>query len=201
MHIVRQSPQELVVVDSSRWISVLCALAGAAIIWAAIAKHQPRGILGAGLFLLFAFLADSRTIFTFDAIGRVVSWSGRRLFTTESGAIPFAQVVDVTVEAISGHGGPAYRLAILTAEGSTPMAYGYRGMGNIRQLRATIRAVVRPETIAGTTPERPLGDEASIRSLLRQGRRIDAIHLLQSSENIKLSQAAARVDALDQARR
>ena len=199
MHIVRQSPQELLVVDSSRWISALAAGAGVVTGFAALAKHQPKGFLGVGLFLLFAVLADAQTSFTFDAIRRVVHWSGRRFLRTESGTIAFDEIRDVTVEASASgsEGGTSYRLAILTDAGTRPMAYGYSGIGDFRKMRESILAMVRPEDQIGLLEPRPLADEASIRSLLRQGRRIDAIHLLRVTEKLSLSEAVLRINAIE----
>ncbi|HEY6489792.1 MAG: hypothetical protein WCC26_08725 [Terracidiphilus sp.] len=200
MHIASQSPQELVVLDSSRWISGLCAGAGALVIILAAQKHEPKGFLGAAFFLLFAVLADRRTLFTFDALQRVVRWTGHRFLKAESGAIPFAHITGIAVEAMSaGDGGTTYRLALLTAEGSTPMAYAYSGIGNLRSIRETILSFMQPDASLRPTPESSaaLADDASLRSLLRQGRKIDAVSLLRSSESLSLTQAMQRVEAVD----
>jgi hypothetical protein len=199
MHIARQSPQELLVVDSSRWISLLSATAGVVTGFAALAKHQPKGFFGAGLFVLFAVLADAQTRFTFDAMRRVVHWTGRRFFRSESGTIAFDDIRDITVEASAAgsEGSASYRLAILTDQGTRPMAYGYSGIGDFGKMRQAILAMVRPEVHIELAEPRPLADEASIRSLLRQGRRIDAIHLLRSTEKLSLSEAVLRINAID----
>lgn len=200
MHIAAQSPQELVVLDSSRWISGLCAGAGAVVILLAIQKHEPKGFLGAAFFLLFAVLADRRTLFTFDALQRVVRWSGHRFLKAESGIIPFADITGIAVEATSaGNGSTTYRLALLTAQGPTPMAYAYSAIGNLRQIRETILALIQPDASLRRTQESAaaLADDASLRSLLRQGRKIDAVSLLRSSENLSLTQAMQRIEAID----
>jgi hypothetical protein len=44
-----------------------------------------------------------------------------------------------------------------------------------------------------------LADEASIRSLLRQGRKIDAVTLLRSTERLSLTEAMRRINAIDAA--
>jgi hypothetical protein len=198
MHIAHQSPQELLVVDSSHWISLLAAFTAAATAFAALAKHQPRGFLVVALFLLFAVLADARTRFAFDAIARVVRWKGRRFLRTQSGTIAFDEIHDITVEAAAtAHGAAGFRLAILTDKGVRPMAYGYSAVGNFERMRETILAMVRPEIHVELAPARPMADESSIRSLLRQGRRIDAIHLLRSTEKLSLSEAVLRINAIE----
>jgi hypothetical protein len=72
-------------------------------------------------------------------------------------------------------------------------------------MRAEILAFLHPgaqgassaatETASGTG----LADEASIRSLLRQGRKIDAVTLLRSTERLSLTAAMQRVNAIDAA--
>ncbi len=42
MHIARQKPQEIVVVDSSRWISAICG-AVALTLYFVITGHEPKG--------------------------------------------------------------------------------------------------------------------------------------------------------------
>lgn len=200
MHIASQSPQELVVVDSGRWISGLCAGAGALVILLAIQKHEPKGFLGAAFFLLFAVLADRRTIFTFDGLQRSVRWSGHRFLKTESGTIPFADITGIAVEAMSaGNKGTSYRLALLTTQGTTPMACAYSGIGNLRSTRETILSFLQPDASLRPTPESStaLADDASLRSLLRQGRKIDAVSLLRASESLSLTQAMQRIEAID----
>lgn len=200
MRIASQSPTELVVKDSSMWISALCAGVALALILFGAAKAQPNTFLGAAVFLVFAMLADCRTTFTFDAIHRVVQWNGRKFLRNRSGTIAFDDIADITIEALSsGDGGPSHRLAILTSTGATPMSYVYSGVGNFEQMRATIMAFVHPG--AQNHARQEFGDDAlesSIRSLLIQDRKTDAIALFQSRQRVSLKDAVARVDAIGQ---
>ena len=68
MHIARQTPTELVVEDSSLWISYLCAGAGFLLLVLSIAQHQPKGFLAAAFFLLSGAIFERKTTFTFDLL-------------------------------------------------------------------------------------------------------------------------------------
>ena len=95
MHIARHTPQELVVVAGSRWISAICAAAALFTLYFAITHREPRGLFLAAFFLLFALIMDLRKTFTFDAMQRTVRWSGRKVFKAESGEIPFGDITDI----------------------------------------------------------------------------------------------------------
>jgi ribosomal protein L7/L12 len=96
-----------------------------------------------------------------------------------------------------------YRLAILTPQGSVPMSDNYAGdQQKYEKLKQEILDFVHPElaqAVAGSTAAAHAGDidyEASIRSLLQQGRRIDAIHLIRATQKLSLVEATDRVAAL-----
>jgi hypothetical protein len=129
MHIARQTPQELIVVASSRWVAAICAAAALATLYASIAGHQPSGFFLAGFLLLFAMIMDLRKTFIFDASMRMVRWNGRKVFKAESGVIPFSEITDIGTEAsIAGQRNiPIYRLTIVTRRATIPMAYTYNG--------------------------------------------------------------------------
>jgi len=205
MRIVRQTPQELVVVDSSRWVSAICAAATLFIVYTAIARHQPKNLFAAAFFLLFTLLFDLRKTFTFDRMQRVVRWKGRTILKGESGEIPFdditsidAQITTTSDKAVTI---PVYRLAISTSKSTIPMAYNYRGVHDgYSALRKQILEFMNPgsqsvsATMGGAAAE---SEEASLRSLLRQGRKIDAIALLRSTEKIVLPDAIKRIEAIE----
>jgi hypothetical protein len=207
MRITRQTPTELVVEDSLLWVAVLCALVAAPLLYIGIAPGMHGTLAGGGLFLFFGLFGVRKTTFVFDGIERLVRWKDRKLFKVESGKIPFSEITGIGVEAMSSNdSGAAYRLSILTGHGSVPMAYAYGG-GKDRHagMRAEILAFLNPgargassasiETASGAG----LADEASIRSLLRQGRKIDAVVLLRSAERLSLSEAMRRIHAIDAA--
>lgn len=205
MHITRQTPTELVARDSAMWLAIPFALGALFLLVLTIMRHNPEGLLGVGLLLLFAIPPARYSTFTFDAMQRMVRWSGRKLFKAESGTIPFDDITDIGTEATSsGRGGATYRLTILTPQGSVPMAYTYsNGKNRHAQMRETILAFLHPErqsaafssTVA--TPGATLADESSIRSLLSQGRRIDAITLVRIKERVSLTEAVTRVNKID----
>jgi hypothetical protein len=194
MKIVRQTPQELVAVDSTVWISMVCGLAALPGIYVALRDGELKPLCVAGLFILFALVAFGRMTFVFDRAQRTVRWNGRKTLKNESGTIPFDEITDIGTEAISGDGGASYRLAILTRQGPVPMAYAYSGNSQrYDSLRKTILDFVRPEAGSGSSE----GNDASIRSLLAQGRKIDAITLVRASENLDLTQAVRRVNEVE----
>src|ERR1035441_1981213 len=133
MHVARQTPQELVVVAGSRWISAICAAAALFTLYFAITRHEPTGLFLAAFFLLFALIMDLRKTLTFDAMRRTVRWRGRKVFKAESGEIPFGDITDIGTEARYASPGagrrqaPIYRLTIITQRGTIPMAYAFSG--------------------------------------------------------------------------
>jgi hypothetical protein len=133
MHIARRTQQELVIVAGTRWVSAICAALAFFILYFAITRHAPQGLLLAALLLLFALVMDLRKTFTFDATQRTVRWNGRKIFKAESGKIPFDEITDIGTEergSFSGAAGrsvPIYRLTIVTSRCTIPMAYAFNG--------------------------------------------------------------------------
>lgn len=202
MRIVRQSPTELVVKNSSLWMSIVCGGGALALILFGIAKAQPNLFLVAAFFLLFATITARETTFTFDGLERVTRWSGYKPFKSESGSIRFDDISDITIEAMSmDKSGMTYRLTLQTANGPVPMANAYSGSRDgYASLRRQILAFVKPG-LQHEPPEThvdgiPADLASSIRSLLQQGRTIDAIALLRAREKIGLTEAKKRVEAL-----
>jgi len=130
MHITRQTPQELVVVSGSRWVSAICAAGALFYTYFAITRHAPKGyLLLTAFFLLFALIMDLRKTFTFDATQRLVRWKGRTVLKAESGEIPFDDITDIGTEVTSAgnRNVPVYRLTVITPRATIPMAYDYDG--------------------------------------------------------------------------
>jgi hypothetical protein len=202
MKITSHTPAELVVEDSSVWLSYILGTCAAVVMFFSVTQHQPRALFGAALFLLFALIADVRTTFTFDSAQRVVRWKGLKQFRTYSGTIPFDDIDDIGTETSSGSDASTYRLTIITPNGAVPMAYSYTGRNDAyAPLREQILHFIKPELqqAAGLTSNGISADlEPSLRSLLEQGRKIDAIKLLQSTQNLGLSDSVKRIDLLEQ---
>lgn len=204
--IIRKSPQELVVEENTVWISVFCALAAAVLTFAGIRVGKPGSVVVAGLFALFALVWVRKTTFTFDATQRVARWTGRKLFKTESGTISFDNITDIGTESTFGgnSGAATCRLTFLTPQGSIPMSSSYGGNSRrCDEIRQTILAFIKPEMRPPTSVPATKRDavavelELSVRSLLCQGRKIDAVTLVQTKEQIALTEAVARVNAID----
>src|SRR5712692_7622196 len=85
MHIARHTPQDLVVVSGTRWLSAICAAAALFSLHFVITRHQRMSLFLTGFLLLGALIMDLRKIFTFDAMQRIVRWKGRTLLKAESG--------------------------------------------------------------------------------------------------------------------
>src|ERR1700739_664968 len=119
VHIARQTPQELVIVTRTRWVAAICAAGFLITLYLAITRQEPKNLFLSGFFPLFILVMDARKTFTFDAMQRIVRWSGRSLFKAESGEIPFDDITDIgTQETRAGNerpnGVPVYRLTIVT---------------------------------------------------------------------------------------
>ena len=140
MRIISQTPQELVVQDSSVWFSYICAASALVIIFFSIAENKINGLLTASFFLLCAIVADRRTTFTFDAMQRVVRWRGKKFLKVESGMILYDDITDIGTEASDTDSGTSYRLTIITREASIPMAYAYTGFARRTGIRFTASA-------------------------------------------------------------
>lgn len=205
MHIVRQSPTELVLKDSSLWMSIVCGAGAAAIVLFGLAKSEPKSLFAAAFLVLFAAITARGTTLTFDGLQRVGRWNSYWLYKTKSGTVRFDDISDITVEAMStDRNAMTYRLVLQTATGPVPMSNAYSASrdsyaGLRRQILAFLKPGLDPAahdpqvTVNGI----PLDLASSLESLVAQGRRIDAIALLRSRERIGLAEAKTRIDAID----
>lgn len=204
MHVTRKTNQELVVVDSSIWISVFLLCASTFVTYRLILEDNRKGFLLSGIFLLFILLFWRKEVVVFDAARQQAIWTRRRLFKVATGTIPFSEITGIGMEATSSDHALTYRLTILTAHGSTPMSDSYAsGQQKYESLRQEILAFLklspseaRAGSGFGSSLTSGIDDEASVRSLLQQGRRIDAIKLVRSTQNIGLKEATDRVAAI-----
>lgn len=205
MRITRQTPQQLVVVDDSRWVSGLCAAAAIFAAYRTVTHDQLRGLIAVALLVVFALIFDLRKTFTFDSVQQVVRWKGRTILKAESGVIAFDDITNIDTETTTTSGKAAtitlYRLAI-NAKGTTiPMAYNYRGVSDgYAALRGQILEFIRPGSQSAAARVQGAAAESldeSLRALLRQGRKTDAIELLRSTDNMSLTEAMKRTDAIE----
>jgi hypothetical protein len=150
MHIARQTPQELVVVARSRWVSALCAAAALFTLYFVIVRQKPQGYFVVVFLLFFAVIMNLSKTFTFDATHRVVRWKGWKAFKSESGEVPFDDISDIGTESrrAGNRDVPAYRLTIVTPQGSVPMAYVFSGHPDgYAELRRQILEFVQPSSM------------------------------------------------------
>lgn len=209
MRIVGQTPTQIVVRDSSLWIAIICG-AGFLFVFAMTAQAGNwKGMLGSSLLLVFAIAWIRRSTFTFDAGAQRIRWRRLRFFRMASGEIPFSAVQDILLEDSSSDRPNVmiYRLTIMTAGGKVPMADVYSsGREHFVRLQRSLIAFVRGQTLAAAGPgafadnpeaARAAEVNASIRSLLKQGRNVDAILLVQRTDHLDLTEATFRVNQIE----
>jgi hypothetical protein len=209
MRIVHRSLTELVVRDSSLWMSGVCA--GGALLLAGygIAEREINFFWIAAFFLLCGTILARTTTFTFDGMQRVVRWHGYKPFKKASGTIPFDSIADITIEiSLTGSGAPTYCLCLGTTAGPVPMAYLYTASRDAYvSLRQELLRFLRPGLVElppdlhAPSDGVPAALESSFRVLLARGRKVDAIALLRATEHIGLAEAAGRIQAIDAKRK
>jgi hypothetical protein len=191
MKITRQTETDLVFEDSTYWLSTLFAGFAVLMAYAMLRSSTQRGLIGAGLLLLFAFAWLRRSTMVFDTKQRVVRWSRKRWGRTLSGSVPFDAIENVVVQNTrSENSAMTYRLALETKAETIPFCDPYSGGGQARydaMREAALKMLGRP------SPANADGLDASIRSLLHQGRTVDAVELVRASDRLTLSAARERV--------
>ena len=203
MRITRQSGLELVVEDSGIALSAVLFICSLPLFYVATLPGKLGALFGACFFLLASLVFLRKTTFVFDAGESSVHWTGRKLLKVTSGDIPFSDVKGIGTETSSGSNGTiTYRLTILTPQGPVPLAYMY---GGNRQKYESIREAIMlflhlemPTADLHSDLAGDFVDEASVRSLLGQGRKIDAIELVRTSTKIGLTEAVDCVEKIDQ---
>lgn len=199
MHVTRKTNQELMVVDSLIWLSVLFLCGFAVLAYRAYLEPSTNAAMGLGLALLFVIIPLRRETVVFDAALQQARWKRLRMFKIATGAVPFSAITGIGIEALaSGRGGATYRLTILTADSPVPMSDAYgNSRAHYESLQAEILEFLHLDG-AKAAPAYDVGDEASIRLLLMQGRKIEAIKLMRSTHNLGLAEAVDQVDAIAQ---
>lgn len=199
MRVARKTNQELVIVDSIVWLSVLLLGVSAVVAYRAITQAERGPLILLCFLLLFALVAWRREVVTFDAARQEVRWQRRRAFKAADGTIPFAEItgIDIDSQSADSRGTLTYRLTILTTGSPVPMSDVYAGnWSRYDRLRSQILEFLHFDASEQSSPG--LADETAIRALLVQGRKIDAIQRLRSCQNISLAEAKDRVNAIDE---
>ena len=147
-------------------------------------------VLGLLLCAFGAVLLFRRDRFVFDAAHRQLRWSKWSLARASSGAVDFADILDVTMESIGANeGSGSYRVALRTKDSTVPLTETYSGDADYwRPLVERLRGIV------GLAADREA--DADTQSLLEQGRIIDAVRQLRETEGLSTTQAKARVGAV-----
>ena len=201
MHVTRKTNTELVLVDSSIWVSVLLLCADVPMVYTSIAHGKPSGLWVVGFFVLCAILFWRKEVVVFDAGRQQATWRRRRAFKAASGMVPFSEITGIGIEtsAAGEHGTLTYRLTILTSGEPVPMSDVYAGNStHYEALRSEIVEFLHLRVADMNAWDSGIGHLSSIRSLLMQGRKVDAIELLRSSEKIGLAEAVDRVNKLSE---
>ena len=199
MKITRQTETELVVVDSCLWLAIILMAVALILFYAALVSRTRNLLFAGGVMFLFGVPWLRKSTFTFDAARRMVRYRVLRYVKISTGSIPFADITGIGTETSFGTSNTTiYRLTVLTRNGPVPMADAYSGGGRnyYETTRQTIQNFVKGD-VQSTTMSALEDREASIRSLIAQGRKIDAIRLLRNDEDLDLLQAKDRVDAIE----
>jgi hypothetical protein len=197
MKIVRQSDTELVLRDSTLWISILLALVALPLFYASTRPGQRGDLILAIFFAVGALVWLRKATVAFDATQRTVRWRRMRFFRSASGVVPFSEIAGIGAETSSGSGGSTlYRLTVLTGQGSIPFTDTFGGgRDRCASLRETTQRFL--QTHRGTPLPMPAADlDDSLRTLLRRGRKVEAVRLLESTEHLDLTTATQRVHQL-----
>lgn len=198
MHVSRKTNTELALVDSSIWVSVLLLCAAIPVVYMSIAHGRQSGLWVTAFFVLCAFLFWRREVVVFDAAKQQATWSRRRAFKTASGAIAFSEIKGIGMEssAAGEHGTLTYRLTILTSDKPVAMSDVYAGnRPHYEALKAEISEFLHVENVE--MPDAGV-DENSIQSLLKQGRKVDAIELVRANQKIGLTEAVDLVNGIEE---
>jgi hypothetical protein len=204
MHIQRETPAELVVVDGTLWMSTPFTFGFVYMLYQTIHRaimHTGNrwDVLAPIIMGLFAWASAQHTRFVFKAMPGMVRWRRFQYLRIRSGSISFDEVTDIAIETTTtDKGGKVHRLVVVTSQARIPMSNGYSGLGNFDKMRARILEYVKGPGAAGTAAaDREAELRSSLRSLLAQGRKFEAIKLFRESEGGGLAEAKSLVDSIE----
>ena len=204
MKITRQTDTELEVQDSMLWLGAFFVLVALVLAYAALRSGDRRLLYPGGLFLLFAFISLQKSTFVFDSARRMVTWRVLRYGKTSTGSIDFDALRGVTVDSMPSarSGGSMYRLTLQTTQDPIPLAAAYGGgekyyAGLRERINGFLKVHLAQGAAAGDTASVTPELESYIRSLLQQGRKIDAIELLRSHSTMSLTEAQQRIAEME----
>jgi hypothetical protein len=195
MRVTRQTATELVVEDSWLWTAWVLAIVSLPFLYAGTFVENRTGNYIMGVFLLLSALVTVRkSRFVFDARERVVRWRQLFMFRASAGSLSFDDVRGIRIESFEGEG-QTYRLTILTVAKPVPLSSGYtRGEAKYTNLRKTIATFLNLEP---GSQEGAIDVAPSVLELIRAGRKIEAIKLLRSMNEMSLLDAKRIVDEVE----
>jgi hypothetical protein len=192
MNVTERTETELVASESTIWGTLLFLAIAALCLYAALTSADKRLLSPCVVFLLFALLCARTSTFVFNRIERIARWRKFRFIWFSSGTIPFDEIKGVGMQtSLSGRGRTNYRLTLLTPDGAVPLTEGY-GLPQERydQAREKIETFLLGKA--------KLEDfEASVRDLLQQGRKMDAIMLVRQRQRCDMEEAARKVQEIE----
>jgi hypothetical protein len=191
MRIKANTPSELVLRDRTLWISAVCFAAVLFMVYRVLVHHDSQNLYFSALFLaLFGVVFLGATDVVFEkrrGICRLRRLSALGIFRAD---YRFPEIKDVKVEIAPSEGRSnttMCRLALVTAGGTIPLTRSYEP--TLERYNAMRDAIVL--TLGA---ELPLSAEIDpVSELVKQGRTIDAIALLQNRDKLGLTEAHNRV--------
>jgi len=162
----------------------------------AICDREPRLLISAGLFLVFALAFLRATDVTFDKIERTCSIRRLDVLRVTRTQLGFDDIVDARVEIEPMPDNPAIpscRLSLATKSTTVPLTAAYEPS---QERYDAMRAAVLDAVFTKKT--RPAAVDP-IHMLVKDGRILDAVSMLRVREGIDLKTATARVKELRKA--
>jgi len=128
MHVARRTNQELVVVDSSIWLSVFFLCADVPVVCKSFVERTAGSLILSGIVMLFAFLFWRKEVVVFDAASQQAEWKRIRVYKLDDGIVPFSEITGIGMDSSSAKNDvPVYRLTILTSGKPVPLSDLFRG--------------------------------------------------------------------------
>lgn len=151
------------------------------------AEKEAVGTLLGALFCAFGtVLLFRRNRFAFDTANRRLYWRKWSIAGSSSGEAGFDEIVDVTLESMSGsEGGGTYRVALRISDRALPLTETYSG--NAEDWRPVVGRIREILGMDGSQSA-----DGDIESLMAQGRKIDAVRQLRETEGSGLTEARAK---------
>lgn len=195
MKIRSETSMELVLGENTTWLSYpFLAAAVALFYWVCRSGHTWLGYIPGGIFLALAAGFQFENEVTFDSARRQVRRTQRRLFWVKSETIDFDTIRAILMESEDRDDQWFYRLTMLTTNGPAPISDSFNASEWFHlDLRKKILSFLHLEV----DDTNGALNEASIRLLLAQGKKAEAIQLLRSTKNIRAAAATQQVEAVE----